>query len=125
MRAGSPVVEPGAGIPVEFSPITIEWEMSKEMDHDAEQTFSTVFINESGENSRHYRPNCDKFLNVLSGSCSLGDEVFHMRQKEPTRILAGVVHNPVNDSSDPLRAIISFPDGDRARAFLWSRLNEH
>ena len=120
MMSDSPVIRLGTETPIEFSWGVINWGMGKEIDRDAEQTFGTVCINPGQENPRHYHPNCEELLYVLTGSCkhSLGDEVFHLGQGELIRIPAGVVHNALNDGLEPLRAVISFSDGNRKTVFV-------
>ena len=116
----SPVVNLNSETPLEFPWGGIKWLMNAELDQDAQQTFGMVFINPGHANPRHYHPNCEELLYVVSGSCthSLGDQRYALNPGELIRVPAGVVHHAENKGWDPLRAIISFSAGDRKTIFL-------
>ena len=98
----------------------IKWLMGRALDGDAAQTFGVVFIVPGRQNPRHYHPNCEELLYVLSGTCehSLGEETFHLVPGDLIRVPQGVVHNAVNTGWEPLRAVISFSSGDRQTVFV-------
>jgi len=98
----------------------IVWLMGQAIDQDAQQTFGLVYINPGDHNPRHYHPNCEEILYVLSGSCdhSLGDEMHHMRPGDSIRAPAGVLHHAVVTGWEPLRAVISYSSGDRQTIFV-------
>jgi quercetin dioxygenase-like cupin family protein len=116
----SPVIRLDSQAPLEFPWGAIKWLMNNDLDEDAEQTFGIVFIGPGQKNPRHFHPNCEELLHVLSGTCthSLGDQSYPMSPGDLIRIPAGVVHHAENDGWEPLRAIISFSDGDRKTVFL-------
>ena len=98
----------------------IKWLMNGAIDAGSEQTFGMVYINPGDENPRHYHPNCEEILYVLSGTCehTLGDQSFRMRAGDTIRAPMGVIHHAINDGWEPLRAIISFSSGDRKTVFV-------
>ncbi len=98
----------------------LKWLMSQRLNEDAQQTFGIATINPGSQNPPHYHPNCEELLHVLSGQCehAVGEEVFRMEAGDTIRVPKGVVHNAVNTGREPLRAIISFSDGDRQTVFL-------
>lgn len=116
----SPVIGLGSETPLEFPWGAIKWLMNDELDGDTEQTFGVVCIGTGQKNPRHYHPNCEELLYVLSGSCdhSLGDRTYPMVPGDLIRIPAGVLHHAESNGWEPLRAIISFSSGDRKTVFL-------
>lgn len=98
----------------------IKWLMGRALDGDATQTFGVVFIAPGCKNPRHYHPNCEELLYVLSGTCehSLGEEVFQLGPGDLIRVPQGALHNAVNTGWEPLRAVISFSSGDRQTVFV-------
>ena len=87
----------------------------REIDPDAEMTFGMVYINAGDTNSKHYHPNCEEFIFVLSGECdhTLGDEVHHLKPGMMLRIPRNVWHNATVTSWEPCRMIIAYSSGDR------------
>ncbi len=93
----------------------IQWLCGKEIDPDAEMTFGMVYINAGDKNTRHYHPNCEEIIFVLSGECdhSLGDEMFHLKPGMMLRIPRNVWHDATVTSWEPCRMIIAYSSGDR------------
>lgn len=118
--AGNRLVPAGQGEAQAFPWGGIKWLMGKSRDGDAAQTFGLVFIAPGQRNPRHYHPNCEELLYVLSGTCehSLGDETLRMGPGDLIRVPQGIVHNAVNTGWEPLRAVISFSSGDRQTVFV-------
>ena len=93
----------------------IRWLMGKALDGEAAQTFGIVFIAPGQKNPRHYHPNCEELLYVLSGTCehSLGDETFRLGPGDLIRVPQGVLHNAVNTGWEPVRMLVCFSSPDR------------
>lgn len=114
------VVTSGKGATQAFPWGGIQWLMGKAASIEAAQTFGIVFIGPNQANLRHYHPNCEELLYVLSGSCdhTLGEETFRLGPGDLIRVPQGVVHHAINAGWEPLRAVISFSSGDRQTVFL-------
>lgn len=93
----------------------IQWLCGQEIDPDCEMTFGMVFINADTENPRHYHPNCEELIFVLSGECehSLGDESYHLTPGSMLRIPRGVPHNAKVTGWEPCRMLIMYSAPDR------------
>lgn len=93
----------------------IQWLCGKEIDGECEMTFGMVYINATTENTRHYHPNCEEHIFVLSGECdhSLGDDVVHLQPGMMLRIPRGMWHNAKVTSWEPCRMIIAYSSPDR------------
>ena len=98
----------------------IRWLHSGSINENAEQTFGLVIIEAGKENPRHYHPNCEEILYVLSGTCdhTYGDETYELGPGDSIIVPEGIIHHAINKSWEPLRAIISFSSGDRKTVFL-------
>lgn len=93
----------------------IQWLCGQDIDPDAEMTFGMVYINAGKSNPRHYHPNCEEHIFVLSGECdhTLGDEVYHLKPGMMLRIPRNVPHDAAVTSWEPCRMIITYSSGDR------------
>jgi quercetin dioxygenase-like cupin family protein len=93
----------------------IQWLCSQEIDPDCEMTFGMVYIHAGVANGRHYHPNCEEYIFVLSGECdhTLGDESFHLEPGMMLRIPRGVPHNATTTSWEPCRMLIMYSAPDR------------
>ncbi len=116
----TPIVHPDGVDALDFPWGAIKWLMNQETDAEAEQTFGLVYIQPGQQNPKHYHPNCEEILYVLSGTCehTLGDESYRMGPGDTIRVPEGVIHHAINTGWEPLRAIISFSSGDRQTVFL-------
>ncbi|MGO4111653.1 cupin domain-containing protein [Paenibacillus sp. YAF4_2] len=74
-----------------------------------------VYIEAGQANGRHFHPNCEELIFVLSGECdhSLGDEMFHLEPGMMLRIPRGVPHHAKVTSWEPCRMIIAYSAPDR------------
>lgn len=99
--------------PVEWG--GLQWLCGKEIDPESEMTFGMVFIHPGTSNNRHYHPNCEEVIFVLSGECdhTLGDEVYHLKPGMMLRIPRNVMHNATVTSWEPCRMIIAYSAADR------------
>ncbi|MDR6549104.1 cupin domain-containing protein [Paenibacillus qinlingensis] len=93
----------------------IQWLCGQEIDPECEMTFGMVYIHAGAENNKHYHPNCEEFIFVLSGECdhTLGDESFHLKPGMMLRIPRGVWHNAKATSWEPCRMMIMYSAPDR------------
>jgi quercetin dioxygenase-like cupin family protein len=93
----------------------IQWLCSQEIDEGAEMTFGMVYIHSGQSNTRHYHPNCEELIFVLSGECAhtLGEETFHLTPGMMLRIPRNVTHNATVTSWEPCRMMIAYSAADR------------
>lgn len=98
----------------------IKWLCNKELAPQAQQTFGLVHILPGQQNPLHYHPNCEEILYVLSGEGehSYDGSWVHLKPGMMICIPAGVRHNLVNRSWEPLTCIISFSSAERQTVFL-------
>ncbi|HEX6971438.1 MAG TPA: cupin domain-containing protein, partial [Limnochordia bacterium] len=93
----------------------IRWLCNGKIDPDAQMTFGVVHIEPGKSNPRHYHPNCEEYIFVLSGECdhSLGDETVHLSAGDMLRIPQGVMHHAVNTGRERVRMVIVYSSPDR------------
>ena len=93
----------------------IRWIMNSELDPGASQTFGIVQIDAGKRNQLHKHPNCEELLYVLSGSFEsvAGDKKVVMHAGDIIRIPANVPHQGINNTNEPMRAVISYSSGVR------------
>lgn len=99
---------------------TIQWLCNAELSSDAEQTLGITHIFPGQTNPRHFHPNCEEVLHLLTG-CGVhrwGDDSVELRAGMTIRIPAGVVHNLTNTGVEPLICLIAFNSGHRETVFL-------
>lgn len=93
----------------------IQWLCGQDIDPDAEMTFGMVYIEAGKSNPKHYHPNCEELIFVLSGECdhSLGEEVFHLKPGMMLRIPRDTWHDAKVTSWEPCRMLIMYSAPDR------------
>jgi quercetin dioxygenase-like cupin family protein len=98
----------------------IRWMMNSEMDPGAEQTFGIVQINAGQRNPLHKHPNCEELLYVLSGSFEnvMDGKTVVMHAGDIVRIPRNTPHQGINNTKEPMRAIISYSSGTRQMVAL-------
>ena len=98
----------------------IRWLMSSELDPAASQTFGIVQIEAGQRNPLHQHPNCEELLYVLSGSLEnvVGDKRVVTHAGEILRVPAGIPHQGINNTNEPMRAVISYSSGTRQMVAL-------
>jgi quercetin dioxygenase-like cupin family protein len=98
----------------------IRWMMNSELDPAASQTFGIVQINAGQRNPLHKHPNCEELLYVLSGSFEsvVGNKTVVMHAGDIIRIPANVPHQGINNTNQPMRAVISYSSGARQMVAL-------
>jgi quercetin dioxygenase-like cupin family protein len=94
--------------------------MNSELDPAASQTFGIVQINAGQRNPLHKHPNCEELLYVLSGSFEsvVGNKTVVMHAGDIIRIPANVPHQGINNTNQPMRAVISYSSGARQMVAL-------
>ena len=92
---------------------SIRWMMNAELDPGAAQTFGIVQIDAGKRNPLHKHPNCEELLYVLSGSFEnvIGDKTIEMHAGDMIRIPANIPHQGINNTKEPMRAVISYSSG--------------
>ena len=93
----------------------IRWMMNSELDPGSAQTFGIVQIDAGKRNPLHKHPNCEELLYVLSGSFEnvIGDKTVVMHAGDIIRIPANIPHQGINNTKEPMRAVISYSSGTR------------
>jgi len=99
---------------------SLTWLCNDKLMPGAAQTLGLCHILPGKSNPRHYHPNCEEILHVLSGTGihSLGDQWFDLGPGTTIRVPVGVHHNLKNIGSDTLVCVIAFSSGDRQTVFL-------
>ena len=71
-------------------------------------------------NPLHKHPNCEELLYVLSGSFEnvMGGKTVVMHAGDIVRIPANVPHQGINNTKEPMRAVISYSSGTRQMVAL-------
>lgn len=98
----------------------IRWMMSSELDPGAAQTFGIVQIDAGQRNPLHKHPNCEELLYVLSGSFEnvMNGKTVVMHAGDIVRIPANTPHQGINNTKEPMRAVISYSSGNRQMVAL-------
>ncbi|MCC7353839.1 MAG: cupin domain-containing protein [Anaerolineae bacterium] len=91
------------------------WFASGKLGNSEAMTTGQCLIKPGQENPRHYHPNCEEILHLISGRIvhSLGDEEFEMWPGDTITILPNVVHNARNAGTDDAIMTISFSSAYR------------
>jgi len=105
---------------IEFPWGHLNWLCSGELDAGAESTFGLCTIKSGQRNPRHYHPNCEETLYVLSGVCehTFGEGRHQLEAGEMIRIPREVVHNAINVGDEDLVCVISFSSPHREAVFV-------
>lgn len=99
---------------------TLQWLASAKLLPGAEQTLGLCEILPGQKNPRHYHPNCEELLYVISGRGrhSLDDEWLELEAGSTIRVPVGVKHQLINVGPESLHCFIAFSTGDRQAVFL-------
>lgn len=114
-------VSEASQLPVEtFDWGTLQWLCHGRLFHGAEQTVGLCHIQPGCRNPRHYHPNCEEVLYMISGvgQHSFEDDVIELRAGMTIRIPLGVTHNMSNTGTEPIVCLISFNSGKRETVFV-------
>ena len=101
---------------------TLQWLCNGGLFPDAEQTLGICHIRSGCHNPRHYHPNCEEVLHMLSGSGrhSFDESTIDLCAGMTIRIPAGVTHNLENIGTEPIVCVISFNTGQRETVWTQS-----
>jgi quercetin dioxygenase-like cupin family protein len=93
----------------------LEWSVSAKLGNSETMTIGTCFIHPGEQNGRHYHPNCDEVLRVLSGKIIHTWDGFEQElgEGDVISIPQGVVHNARNIGADTAVLAISFSSAYR------------
>ena len=93
----------------------LEWMVSGERGNSDTMTVGRCYIKPGRENPRHFHPNCDEVLHVLTGSIehSFGEEVIAMSAGDTISIPTGVMHNARNVGDEEAVFVIAFSSAYR------------
>jgi mannose-6-phosphate isomerase-like protein (cupin superfamily) len=99
---------------------TLQWLSNGRLFRGAEQTFGICSLRPGCGNPRHYHPNCEEVLHVLSGHGihSFEEGQVELQSGMTIRIPLGVTHNLTNTGTEPMVCAISFNSGNRETVFL-------
>jgi len=108
-------------LPIEtFDWGTLQWLCRDGLLAGAEQTLGICNIHPGRSNPRHYHPNCDEVLYMISGCGmhSFRDSTVELSAGMTIRIPRGVAHNLTNVGPESIVCLISFNSGTRETVFL-------
>ena len=93
----------------------IRWSANAELGESEHITVGRVDINPRCENPKHYHPNCDEVVYVLSGRIThlVGDESFEMKAGDATIIPKDVPHQAINNEEVKTELLVTYNTGRR------------
>lgn len=94
----------------------LTWNANSILGASNKMTFGQCCIYPGLENPRHYHPNCEEILHVVSGHIlhSLDSEAFEMKTGDTVVIPPHTIHNAKNlSASDQALLIIAFSSAQR------------
>jgi mannose-6-phosphate isomerase-like protein (cupin superfamily) len=99
---------------------TLQWLCHAQLFRGAEQTLGICHIKPGARNPRHYHPNCEEVLYMLSGhgQHSFEDDTIDLKPGMTIRIPVGVTHNMTNTGSEQIACLIAFNSGNRETVFV-------
>lgn len=108
-------------VPVERFPWgTLQWLCHDRLFPGAAQTLGLCHIQPGAKNPRHFHPNCEEVLYLVSGvgRHTLDGQSVDLTAGMTIRIPQGVVHNFENMGTETLVCLIAFNSGHRETVFL-------
>jgi quercetin dioxygenase-like cupin family protein len=93
----------------------LNWFVNAQIGNSSEMTLGKCTIKPGQENPRHYHPNCEEILQVISGTIAhtMGDDVFEMGPGDTIVIPPNIMHNARNVGSQDAVMTIAFSSADR------------
>ena len=93
----------------------IRWSMNAELAGSEHLTVGRVEINPRSSNPRHYHPNCDEVVYVVSGRIAhlVDEDWYEMEAGDSIHVPQGVWHQGRNDADEPAILVISYNTGRR------------
>lgn len=115
MSIRSPRVRAEDGPLEEFPWGCIHWSANAELTGSEHLTVGRVEINPRSNNPRHYHPNCDEVVYVVSGSIAhlVGEDWYDMEAGDAIHVPQGVWHQARNRADDPAVLVIAYNTGRR------------
>ena len=104
------------GHPEEVHPWgSIVWLKSGSLDPGATMTVGMCRIKTGDVNQKHYHPNSDEVMYIISGTCSkkIGEQVFDLGPGDCVRIPKGEIHQARCTSAEPLTCILVYDTASR------------
>lgn len=104
------------GHPEEVHPWgSIVWLKSGILDPGATMTVGMCQIKAGKANQRHYHPNCDEAMYIISGRCEkqIGDLKFDLGPGDCVRIPKGETHQARCTSAEPLECLVVYDTPSR------------
>jgi mannose-6-phosphate isomerase-like protein (cupin superfamily) len=98
----------------------IVWHQSGRLDPGATMTLGTCRIEPGKANQKHFHPNCDEVMYVISGTCrkTIGDRAFDLGPGDCVRIPRGQLHQARCTSRVPLECLIVYDTPSRQVVFV-------
>ena len=93
----------------------IHWSMNAELAGSENLTVGRVVINPHSNNPRHYHPNCDEVVYLVSGRIShlVDEDWYEMEAGDAVHVPQGIWHQGRNDSDESAVLVISYSTGRR------------
>ena len=93
----------------------IRWSINADLNGSEHLTLGRVEINPRSENPRHYHPNCDEVVYVVSGHITqmVGEKWYAMESGDAIHVPRGVWHQARNRADYPAILLISYDTGRR------------
>lgn len=93
----------------------LEWYVSAQIGNSETLTTGKCILDPGEANGRHWHPNCDEVLAVISGRIihTWNDEEFPMEEGDVISIPQGVVHSARNTGNTPAELSITFSSAHR------------
>jgi mannose-6-phosphate isomerase-like protein (cupin superfamily) len=109
------------GHPEEVHPWgSIVWLKTGTLDPGATMTAGMCQIKSGMANQRHYHPNCDEVMYIISGNCEkkVGGQVFDLGPGDCVRIPKGEIHQARCTSAEPLACLVVYDTPTRQIVFV-------
>ena len=93
----------------------IRWSVNAELTGSQHLTVGRVEINPRSSNPRHYHPNCDEVVYLVSGRIDhlVDEEWYEMEAGDAIHVPQGVLHQGRNQADEPAILVISYNTGRR------------
>ncbi len=110
-----PVLAASEAVVQQFDWGRLDWFVNAQIGNSNDMTLGKCTIRPGSENPRHYHPNCEEILQVISGKIAhtMGDDVFEMGPGDTIVIPPNIMHNARNVGSQDAVMTIAFSAADR------------
>lgn len=109
------LVQPEDAVVEEFDWGQLHWHANGKIGNSDAMTFGRCIIKPGRENPRHYHPNCEEILHVISGTIrhTLGDDEFDVVPGGTVVIPPNIMHNAKNVGTETAVMVITFSSAAR------------